>query len=533
MEPFSFSYAKNSRKTEKGIDVSRKACFLECSWVKKMSKSILEMKNIHKRFASTIALDGVNLTANAGEIRGLIGENGSGKSTISSIAAGMQKADEGEMMLNGQPWNPSSMIDALEHGVGMIVQENGTVPGITVAENLFLGEIGQFKKGMNINRAELMRRGDEALNAIGVSEIRASMPVGMLDFQARKLVEIAKVVMKDPDVLVVDETSTALSHEGREILYRVMKDFRKKGKAVLFISHDLDEIMEVCDTLTVLRDGILIRTFAKEEFDADAIRMSMIGRELKGDYYRSDYDSPDSIEAVHEAKEVTVKGELEQVSLTLHKGEIVGIGGLSHCGMHTLGKVLFGAIKPDQGSVTIEGCEVKNEAEAMKHRIGYVAKDRDVESLNLAASVKDNIAIAGMEQYALHGFLITGPKENEYVDRQVQSLSVKCSSSDQPVQQLSGGNKQKVVFGKWIGRGSEVLILDCPTRGVDIGVKKDMYQLMKEFRDEGKAILIISEELPELIGMSDRLLIMKDGRIQKEFRRSPDLTDAEVIGYMI
>ena len=395
MEPFSFSYAKNSRKTEKGIDVSRKACFLECSWVKKMSKSILEMKNIHKRFASTIALDGVNLTANAGEIRGLIGENGSGKSTISSIAAGMQKADEGEMMLNGQPWNPSSMIDALEHGVGMIVQENGTVPGITVAENLFLGEIGQFKKGMNINRAELMRRADEALNAIGVSEIRASMPVGMLDFQARKLVEIAKVVMKDPDVLVVDETSTALSHEGREILYRVMKDFRKKGKAVLFISHDLDEIMEVCDTLTVLRDGTLIRTFAKEEFDADAIRMSMIGRELKGDYYRSDYDSPDSTEAVLEAKEVTVKGELEQVSLTLHKGEIVGIGGLSHCGMHTLGKVLFGAIKPDQGSVTIEGCEVKNEAEAMKHRIGYVAKDRDVESLNLAASVKDNIAIAG------------------------------------------------------------------------------------------------------------------------------------------
>ena len=497
-----------------------------------MSKSILEMKNIHKRFASTIALDGVNLTANAGEIRGLIGENGSGKSTISSIAAGMQKADEGEMMLNGQPWNPSSMIDALEHGVGMIVQENGTVPGITVAENLFLGEIGQFKKGMNINRAELMRRADEALNAIGVSEIRASMPVGMLDFQARKLVEIAKVVMKDPDVLVVDETSTALSHEGREILYRVMKDFREKGKAVLFISHDLDEIMEVCDTLTVLRDGTLIRTFAKEEFDADAIRMSMIGRELKGDYYRSDYDSPDSTEAVLEAKEVTVKGELEQVSLTLHKGEIVGIGGLSHCGMHTLGKVLFGAIKPDQGSVTIEGCEVKNEAEAMKHRIGYVAKDRDVESLNLAASVKDNIAIAGLDKIASAGFLILGKNEKKYVEKQIDGLSIKCQSAEQYVSALSGGNKQKVAFGKWLGRESEILILDCPTRGVDIGVKQAMYQLMYRMRQEGRSVLLISEEMAELIGMSDRILIMKDGALKKELMRTPELSEADIMQYM-
>lgn len=318
MEPVSFCHAKNSRKTEKGFDGSGIPGFLECKWVMKMNRSILEMKNIHKRFASTIALNGVDLTANAGEIRGLIGENGSGKSTISSIAAGMQKADEGEMTLNGQPWHPASMIDALEHGVGMIVQENGTAAGITVAENLFLGEIGQFRKGFGIDRREMIRQADQALDAIGVSDIRGDMPLGILDFQARKLVEIAKVVMKNPDVLVVDETSTALSHEGREILYQVMKDFRDKGKAVLFISHDLDEIMEVCDSLTVLRDGTLIRTFAKEEFDADAIRMSMIGRELKGDYYRSDYEPCRNAEAALEADGISVSGELEEISLTLH-----------------------------------------------------------------------------------------------------------------------------------------------------------------------------------------------------------------------
>ena len=499
-----------------------------------MNTPILQMKHIHKRFSSTIALDDVDLSAYPGEICGLIGENGSGKSTISSIAAGMQKADEGEMLLHGAPWEPASMIDALEKGVGMIVQESGTIAGISVAENLFLAEVRKFKRGAGIDRREMNRQADAALDAIGASGIRGAMPMSALDFQARKLVEIAKVVMKDPDVLVVDETSTALSHEGREILYRVMNDFRAKGKAVLFISHDLDEIMEVCDTLTVLRDGKLIRTFRKEEFEPNAIRMSMIGRELKGDYYRSDFTPSHQEVTALQARGICVPGELDSVDLTLHKGEIVGIGGLSHCGMHTLGKVLFGAVKPASGTVTAgSGEPIHSEAAAMGHSIGYVAKDRDVESLNLTASVRDNIAIAGMERYALSGFLITGSREKDYVDRQIADLSIKCSTREQPVQQLSGGNKQKVVFGKWIGRGSDILILDCPTRGVDIGVKRDMYQLMAEMKRQGKAILIISEELPELIGMSDRLLIMKDGKIAKEFSRSPSLSDADVIHYMI
>ena len=499
-----------------------------------MKTPILQMKNIHKRFSSTIALDGVDLNAFPGEICGLIGENGSGKSTISSIAAGMQKADEGEMFFHGEPWAPASMIDALERGVGMIVQESGTIAGITVAENLFLAEVQKFRKGPFIDRKEMNRQADEALDAIGALEIRGAMPMEALDFQARKLVEIAKVVMKDPDVLVVDETSTALSHEGREILYKVMNSFRENGKAVLFISHDLDEIMEVCDTLTVLRDGKLIRTFRKEEFEADAIRMSMIGRELKGDYYRSDFTPSRLPEAALTAENICVPGELDHVDLTLYKGEIVGIGGLSHCGMHTLGKVLFGAITPSEGSVKCEnGDVIKDEAAAMKHQIGYVAKDRDSESLNLTASVRDNIAIAGMERYAVSGFLLTNANEKKYVDKQIEELSIKCSSREQPTQQLSGGNKQKVVFGKWIGRGSEILILDCPTRGVDIGVKRDMYQLMDAMKKEGKAILIISEELPELIGMSDRLLIMKDGKVTREFERSASLSDADVINYMI
>ena len=500
-----------------------------------MKTPILEMKHIRKTFASTVALGDVDLNVYPGEIRGLIGENGSGKSTISSIAAGMQKADSGEMRYHGEAWTPGSMIDALSKGIGMIVQESGTIQGVSVAENLFLGETKQFPGPFGtIDRKAMNAKADEALQAIGVKNVSGATSMGALDFQTRKLVEIAKVVMKDPEILVVDETTTALSQEGRSILYALMKKLRDEGKAVLFISHDLDEIMEVCDTLTVLRDGAIIRHFTKDEFDADAIRTSMIGRELQGDYYRSDYTPSHLEEVAVKAEHISLGEALQDVSITVYKGEIVGIGGLSHCGMHPLGKILFGAVKPDSGEVvTGDGVKITSETVAMKQAFGYVSKDRDVESLSLTASIRDNIAIAGMEKYAVNNFLMLNSREKVYVDKQISDLSIKCADRDQAVSQLSGGNKQKVVFGKWIGRGSEVLILDCPTRGVDIGVKRAMYQLMTELKNEGKSIIMISEEMPELMGMSDRLIIMKDGRITHEFARSASLSDAEIIQYMI
>lgn len=499
-----------------------------------MKTPILEMKHIRKTFASTVALGDVSFDVYPGEIRGLIGENGSGKSTISSIAAGMQKADSGEMLYHGKPWEPSSMIDALNAGIGMIVQESGTIQGISVAENLFLGEIDRFRKLGLIDRRAMNREADKALQAIGVANVTGGMPMGAIDFQTRKLVEIAKVMMKDPEILVVDETSTALSQEGRSILYELTRRLRDEGKAVLFISHDLDEIMEVCDTLTVLRDGAIIRHFTKEEFDADAIRTSMIGRELQGDYYRSDTAPSHLDEIAVEARHITFGNVLHDVDLTVYRGEIVGVGGLSHCGMHPLGKILFGALKPDQGEVvTGKGVKITNETVAMRESFGYVSKDRDVESLSLNASIRDNIAIAGMERYAVKSFLMLNGKEKEYVDKQIRGLSIKCADRDQQTSQLSGGNKQKVVFGKWIGRGSEVLILDCPTRGVDIGVKHAMYRLMTELKNEGKAIIMISEEMPELMGMCDRLIILKDGRVMHEFLRSSTLSDADIIQYMI
>lgn len=503
---------------------------------------IVEVKQMDKRFGPTVALDKVNITIRRGEIQGLIGENGSGKSTVTSIISGMQKADDGEMFFKGKTWEPDSMLYALEKGIGMIVQESGTVPGISVAENIFLGESVRFKafgKAEDgkvwgpVRRRRMIGEAQEALDAIGASHIRAEAMAGSLDMQDRKLVEIAKVMRRRPEVLVVDETTTALSQLGRDIIYRIMENMKREQKAVVFISHDLDEIMNVCDALTVLRDGKIIVTFDKEEFHEDIIKTSMIGRQLQGDYYRSDYDGSVGSEVVMELKGCNLGNQLKDFHMQIHKGEILGIGGLSHCGMHTLGKVLFGAVKPKTGEVLIYGEPLKDEAMAMRKKIGYVAKDRDVESLCLNASIKDNIAIGGLEEFAVSRFLILPGKEKNYVTKQVEGLSIKCAGMDQYVSALSGGNKQKVVFGKWIGRGSDILILDCPTRGIDIGVKQAMYQLMYRMKKEGKTIVIISEEMAELIGMADRLVIMKNGAAAKEFQRSSTLGEQDVIQYMI
>ena len=499
-----------------------------------MSKEvIIEVKEVSKRFGSTVALNRVNIVIRRGEIHGLIGENGSGKSTVTSIIAGMQDADNGEMFYKGEAWNPENMIYALDKGIGMIVQESGTVPGISVAENIFLGESEQFRKAGIVSRRQMVKEAQKALDSIGAGHINAAMPTGALDFQNRKLVEIARVMRKNPEVLVVDETTTALSQMGRDIIYDICKKMKEENKAVIFISHDLDEIMNECDALTVLRDGKIIITFDKDEFDENKIKTSMIGRELEGDYYRSDYDDTFGKEVVLEVKNAQYQDKLKDFNLKLHKGEILGVGGLSHCGMHTLGKVLFGATKPESGEVLVEGRSIKNEADAMKHGIGYVSKDRDYESLCLNASIEDNISAGGLDKFATKGFFIAPGSEKKYVEKQINDLSIKCQDRKQYVSALSGGNKQKVVFGKWIGRGSEILILDCPTRGVDIGVKQAMYQLMVKMKKEGKSIVIISEEMAELIGMADRILIMKDGKSTGEFMRSDRPKESDIIHCMI
>ena len=503
---------------------------------KREREILFRTEGICKYFGPTIALDHVDLSVYRGEIMGLIGENGSGKSTISSIASGMQPANAGEMFFKGKPHKPATMIDGLASGIGMIVQESGVVPGITVAENIFLGDERKFRRGLVIDRKRMNQEAAKALERIGFTDIAPDTPTMVLDLQQRKLVEVAKVMFAEPELLIVDETTTALSQSGRETLYSVMRQMRGEGKSVMFISHDLQELMDVCDRLTVLRDGKLIATVEHDEFDENQIKQYMVGRKVSEHYYREDYGKPVSDEVVLSIRNLTTGyGLLRDFSLDLHRGELVGIGGLSHCGMHELSKAVFGDTPVIAGEVVHvpTGDRITSPIVAMAHGLGYVSNDRDKEALVLNASIRDNIVSAGLDKLKNKLALISPRKEKAYVREQVDSLSIKCTGIDQPVQYLSGGNKQKVVFGKWVGRESEILILDCPTRGVDIGVKTAMYQLMEDMLSDGKSIIMISEELTELIGMSDRLIILKDGITAGCFTRSPDLSEGDIINVMI
>ncbi len=496
---------------------------------------LFEARGICKNFGSTAALSNVDLTIYRGEIRGLIGENGSGKSTLSSIAAGMQTADRGEMLLKGKRHQPQTMIEGNQAGFGMIVQEMGTISGITVAQNIFLGNEHRFMKNGLISVSQMNLSAKKALENIGFTDCNPAALINSLDMQERKLVEIAKVMWSNPEVLVVDETTTALSQYGRTIIYSLMKRMKDEGKAVLFISHDLEETMAHCESLTVLRDGKLITTLVKNEFEAGIVKKHMVGREIGEKYYRADSLCTYKDEIVLSVENLTTgRGLTHNLNFTVHKGEILGIGGLSHCGMHELGRALFGEEPLVLGKVVHQptGELIRNARIAMKHEMGYVSKNRDTEALVLTASVKDNIVGTAFDKIARRG-IITPSSENKYVSNLIETLRVKCANINQQVKYLSGGNKQKVVFSKWVGRDSKILILDCPTRGVDIGVKAAMYQLMEDMKAQGKSIIMISEELPELIGMCDRLLIMKNGAIAGELRRGEAFDENTIIDFMI
>ena len=497
---------------------------------------ILQVRHLCKSFGPTKALNDVSINVNRGQVTGLIGENGSGKSTMTSIIAGMQKYDSGEIIFQGKPHKPSTMIEGAKLGVGMIVQEIGTVNRISIAQNIFLGEEEQFAKAGFVNRRKMNAAAKQVLDYVGL-DVDPGMLIDQLSLQDRKLVEVAKVVSENPELLVVDETTTALSQQGRDVIYDIMNRLKKENKAVIFISHDIQEMMDTCDTLVVLRDGKFIVQLDKEEMDEETIKQNLVGRKMEGDYFRTDQESKASDEVILKADNITAAfGELNYFNMELHKGEVLGIGGLSFCGMHELGKCLYGEMKCITGEVTRPDTKTKIDNTLTAHRqgIGYASKDRDTESLILTATIKDNILAAGFDKVAGKAGIATPVQQKKYVSDQVESLSIKCESMNQNVQFLSGGNKQKVAFAKWIARDCDIFIFDCPTRGVDIGVKAAMYQLIRDMQARGKSIVIISEEMTELLGTCDRILILKDGTNAGEFRRgNPDWNESAIINVMI
>ena len=496
-------------------------------------KVLLVAEHIDKRFGITHAVNDVSLNINAGEIRALIGENGSGKSTFSQMLCGIYTIGGGTFTLDGKVLHCRNQVEANNEGVAIIVQEMGTLSGLTVAENIFLGHEEPFMHmGVKDTRA-MNKAAQHLLNEYGFERVKASDMIDLYNFEDRKLVEIVKATYMKPKILVVDETTTALSQNGRYELYKIMDAIRADGRSVIFISHDLGEVLTHTDTISVLRDGEYIATVQTKDMTEDDLKRLMVGREIGTAYYRTDYGETISGEVVVSVKNVNVPGEIHDVSFELHRGEILGFGGLSECGMHEVGKAIFGASWDRTGSVTLaDGTQINDIPTAIKHSIAYASKNRDVESIIINESIRNNIVLPSLDDLADHG-LLNNKKLTAFADKYAAEMQTKMQNVNQFVSDLSGGNKQKVVLARWIGKGSDILVLDSPTRGIDVKVKQAIYGLMADLRKQGKSIIMISEEIPELLGMADRILVMKDGRINGEFLRDPNLSEEDLIAKMV
>jgi len=498
-----------------------------------MREIVLQAENVSKSFGITKAVNNVSLSFEKGEIRGLIGENGSGKSTFVSMLAGIHPRSEGRFILEGKELKVRNQVEANRRGVAIIVQETGTLPAITVADNIFLGNEDQFvtfgiKKTGAMNRAASL-----LLEKYGFDHINASSMIDLYSFEDRKLIEIVKATYFNPKIVIIDETTTALSQKGREELYKHMLRIKNEGNTVIFISHDLSEVLEHTDSISVLRDGELIDTVKSSEATEDDLKRLMVGRELKKHYYRTDYGQPVSDEVVLSVEDLSVPGEIDGISFELHKGEILGFGGLSNCGMHEVGKAIFAASFDRNGYVKLaDGTTINSVPGAINNSIAYASKDRDNESLVSSASIRDNICLPSLSELADKG-IIRAKKMNKFAQKNADVVSIKMTGIDQFVSDLSGGNKQRVVLARWLGKDSDIIVLDSPTRGIDVKVKADIYEMMSELKDKGKSIIMISEEIQELLGMSDRIIIMKKGKISGEFMRDETVGEEDLIGKMV
>ena len=497
------------------------------------NRVLLVAKDIDKRFGITHAVNNVSLTINAGEIRALIGENGSGKSTFSQMLCGIYTIGGGTFTLDGKELHCRNQVEANNEGVAIIVQEMGTLSGLTVAENIFLGHEEPFMHmGIKDTRA-MNKEAQRLLNEYGFGRIKAGDMIDHYNFEDRKLVEIVKGTYMKPKILVIDETTTALSQNGRLELYKIMDAIRADGRSVIFISHDLNEVLTHTDTISILRDGEYIDTVKTKDMTEDDLKRLMVGREIGSAYYRTDYGEPISDEVVLSVNDVSVPGQISHVTFDLHKGEILGFGGLSECGMHEVGKAIFAASWDRSGSVTLaDGTQINDIPTAIKRSIAYASKDRDNESIILNESIRNNVILPSIDDLANHGIL-SGKKLTAFADKYAKDMQTKMQNVGQFVSDLSGGNKQKVVLARWIGKGSDILVLDSPTRGIDVKVKQAIYALMADLRKQGKSIIMISEEIPELLGMADRIIVMKDGEFSGEFLRDPKLSEEDLIAKMV
>ncbi|GGE26045.1 ribose import ATP-binding protein RbsA [Marinithermofilum abyssi] len=481
-----------------------------------MSVALLDLRGIQKSFLGVQALAGVDLHVRAGEVLAVLGENGAGKSTLMKVIAGVHQPDHGEIRVDGKPVTIKNTQHAQALGISIIHQEFNLIPHLSVAENIFLGREPMKPGRLLIDWKKMMEETRALLKKVGLS-VHPKRLVGSLNVAEQQLVEIAKSLSFQPKVIIMDEPTAALNDEETHNLFAIIQELKEAGTGIIYISHRLEEIFHISDHIMILRDGTFVDRLRTDAANKDQVVALMVGRELT-DYYPVLAEPSDQVQM--EVRNLFAGGRLHQVSFRVHKGEILGIAGLMGAGRSELAKALFGVIPVEGGDILLNGTKMmpKSPKHAIRQGIAMVSDDRKGEGLVLSMSIEENLTLANLDP-VIHFGWINQSKQKEVVSRNMERLKIKAASSELPVQFLSGGNQQKVVLGKWLETRPQVLILHEPTRGVDVGAKAEIYQLMKELAEQGVTILLLSSELPELMGMSHRILVMHEGRITGEFDR--------------
>lgn len=499
--------------------------------------NILEIRGLCKYFGSTVANDHIDFDLKRGEVRGLAGENGSGKSTLLQQIAGIYIKDEGTMTLNGEAYNPKNPVDAIHKKVGIVVQELGVLNNLPAGVNVFSGRMKRFARFGVIDMKRVYREASALFDKYGLMKVPLHQMCSQMSIESRKMVELARALSGDPDILILDEVTQSLSQNNRDMLYRLIEQLKNEGKTLIIITHDLEEMLEICDSISVLRDGKLITTKDSACLTTDEVKRLMVGREVSNEYYRTDKTASYKEEVVLKAEALSVPGKISDVSFELHKGEILGFCGLSDSGIHEVGKAIFSISQHRKGRVELKGgagtIPVNSIHSAVAHGMAYVPKDRDGEALMMQDSIVSNFVLPSLNELQGKGIFLNPKKLNQMALHGTREFHVKCSGIKQKMSGLSGGNKQKVNLGRWLLKDLSVLVLDCPTRGVDVSVKAYIYHVMEQARKNGLAMILISDELAEVLGMADRLIVMKNGHIQGEFMRGENFTQEALIEVMV
>ena len=469
---------------------------------------LLEMKGICKSFPGVKALQNVDLQLKAGEVHALLGENGAGKSTLIKVLGGIYHAEEGEIIIDGQKVNIDGVVAARHAGISIVHQELVLVPYMTVAENIFLGREPGTK--MNVDRRKMVEEAQKLLDTYEM-HIDANMLVERLTIAQQQMVEIVKAISFNSKILVLDEPTSSISDKEVGFLFNTMRNLTKAGVGIIYISHKMSELAEICDRVTVMRDGQTVGTKVVKETTTDDLIALMVGRELTN-YYTRDYLEPG--EVILKCEHISDGKMAKDASFELHKGEIIGFAGLVGAGRSEAMKAIFGLAPHATGDVYVKGqkVKIKSPIDALKYGIALVPENRKEEGLYKVQSVRFNSTIEVLGSFIRH-LHVDGKKEEEITQKYIDMMKTKTPSQDQIIGNLSGGNQQKVIIGRWLATNPEVLILDEPTRGVDVGAKAEIYAIMNELVKQGMSIIMISSELPEIINMSDRIYVMNEGRV--------------------